>query len=210
MDSITAFVDCLANAKTGQHVHNPYTGESPAAAVCRTNLAQYLRMMAQQQPDVLLIGEAPGYRGCSRTGIPFTSEAILTNYGRLGQAKGFSCPAGPGAPQREATATIVWRTLDDLALRPLMWNIFPFHPHRPGHPASNRTPTSMEILSGQPFVRALLDTFPIAYVVAVGNKAAHALEQWSIGATAVRHPAHGGGAQFRRQLQEWQVGVSGV
>ena len=49
-------------------------------------------------------------------------------------------------------------------------------------------------------VRELLALFVVARVVAVGNKARVALGRWGILAAPVRHPSHGGKAQFARDL----------
>ena len=43
----------------------------------RHNLTRYLSAMEQSRPTLLLVGEAPGYRGCRLTGIPFTSSHTL-------------------------------------------------------------------------------------------------------------------------------------
>ena len=77
----------------------------------RERLAAYLE--ARSDASILLVGEAPGYRGARVSGIPFTSERQLTGVG----------PA-------EATATIVQRVLAELGLaeRVLLWNVVPTHP----------------------------------------------------------------------------------
>lgn len=41
---------------------------------CRHNLSLYIEQMLYVQPTFLFIGEAPRYRGCGITGIPFTDE----------------------------------------------------------------------------------------------------------------------------------------
>lgn len=196
-----AFIEQLATAQTADDAFNPYAGRSTAAHHCRRNLGRYLSRVSEQGAAVLLVGEAPGYRGCRLTGIPFTSEQILADHPHFGPANGFHRRAAV-TPQREATATVVWRLLDELQLLPVLWNVYPFHPHRSGAPAGNRPPRATEITQGEPFVRALLQAIPVALVVAVGRTAAGALARWNIPATAIRHPAHGGGPQFGRELAE--------
>ncbi|MCP4417035.1 MAG: hypothetical protein GY805_10455, partial [Chloroflexi bacterium] len=169
----------------------------------------------------LLIGEAPGYRGCRLTGIPFVSSHILTGLGeRLLISERFSIISrlSPEANhsfqvvaewpqiQKEASATIVWRTIGQWQPLPLLWNIFPFHPHKTNSPQSNRTPTAKEIGAGRPFLQSLLNLFPQITIIAVGKKAATALTKWGIEHTAVRHPAHGGAKQFQATLSKQILG----
>ncbi|WP_420631456.1 uracil-DNA glycosylase [Candidatus Leptofilum sp.] len=202
--TISKFVHELATAVPPPRCTNPYTGERPFAQQRRHNLQTYLQLMARQSPQLLLVGEAPGYRGCRLTGVPFTSPHILA---RLGKQFGLgTSPFQPATewPEviREASATIVWRTVGDWQPLPLLWNVFPFHPYQLGNPKSNRTPKTSEIAMGRPFLHHLLQLFPQVKIVAVGKKAAGALEKWSVAHTAVRHPSHGGAKQFQTGLAQ--------
>lgn len=190
---------------------NPYSGAGKLSATCRHNLALYLQRMAERRPRLLLLGEAPGYRGCRVTGVPFTSESLLLAeecpFGLFGAAAGFR--GGGGRWRQEATATAVWHTLAGLNVLPLLWNAFPYHPHLPEQPDTNRPPTTAELALGREVVILLLDLFAIEQVIAVGNKAAAALGQWGIAAPKVRHPSHGGQVVFRRELGALLVGRVG-
>jgi uracil-DNA glycosylase len=139
----------------------------------RGRLARYLDERATAR--LVLVAEAPGYRGARVSGIPLTSERQLTGKG----------PA-------EATATIVHRVLAELGLASdvLLWNVVPTHP---GDERSNRRPSGAEVMSGLPFVRVLARG---RRVVPIGRVAHDAL-----GGTYLRHPAHGGAAEFRRGLE---------
>jgi hypothetical protein len=83
--------------------------------------------------------------------------------------------------------------LDELGLagEVLLWNVVPTHP---GDERSNRRPSRSQIEAGLPFVRELAGG---RRVVPVGRVAHEAL-----GGAYVRHPAHGGAAEFRRGLRE--------
>jgi uracil-DNA glycosylase len=163
------FVERLARARIGA-TYNFYR-DGGRAALLRDRLRTYLDERADA--GVLLVAEAPGYRGTRVSGVPLTSERQLTGDG----------PA-------EATATIVHRVLDELGLADavLLWNVVPTHPHRPGDPDSNRAPTRAEVAAARPFLEALARG---RRVVAVG-RVAHAV----LGGPYVRHPSRGGGRAF--------------
>jgi hypothetical protein len=150
--------------------------EGARADLRRRRLVDYL--YAHAGARLLLVGEAAGYRGARVSGIPFTSERQLTG-------------AGPA----EATATIVQRALLELELDALCWNVVPTHP---GTATSNRRPTLAEVEASRPFLEELL---PGRRVIAVGRLAARAT-----GAPYVRHPSHGGGADFRAGLLAFAAG----
>ena len=204
-DRIGDFVRMLAHAETPENVFNQYGHKEPANAVRRSNLRRYLRAVSQRQSRMALIGEAAGYRGCRLTGVPFTSERIMLDgvSGRsfLGVERGFAKTGERPRIVGEQSATIVWGALQELRPLPLLWNALPFHPHQPLEPWSNRTPTRAELKLGQPFLRHLLKLFPLELIVAVGNKADEALSQQQIPHCKLRHPAHGGKAEFVRGLR---------
>ena len=154
----------LASARIGATFN--FYRDGDRAELLRRRLAAYLE--ARAGATVLVVGEAPGYRGTRVSGIPMTSERQLTG-------------SGPA----EATASIVQRALAELGLgdEVLLWNVVPTHP---GDEASNRRPTRAEIEAGLPFACELARG---RRVVAVGRIAHEAL-----GGTYVRHPAHGGAA----------------
>jgi uracil-DNA glycosylase len=203
--SIKAFVDELAQTAVPPHVYNPYSYDRPANADRRHNLRRYLRQMVDRQPRCLLVAEAPGYRGCRLTGIPFSSPHILAHgldeVALYGTQRGYRPPDEWPHIRREASATIVWETLPRFEQLPLLWNAFPFHPHRSGKPQSNRPPKISELAPGRPFVEKLLNLFPIQTIVAVGNKAETALNRWEFDFVKVRHPSQGGKRDFQRGLE---------
>ena len=200
---IDDFVDQLGETAVPPHTFNQYSPNQPENAARRHNLHHYLRQMQQRQPTILLVGEAPGYRGCRLTGIPFVSPAILQSNIPSGLFEGgnnWQQSSEWPEIKREASATIVWETLEGMRPLPLLWNALPFHPHQPGMPQSNRTPKKSELAWGRPFLDQLLRIFPINTIVAVGNKAEQALTGWEIAHSKVRHPSHGGKLDFKRGL----------
>jgi uracil-DNA glycosylase family 4 len=162
------FVLRLARAELGE-TYNQYA----ASPLLQDRLHAYLESRADA--EVVLVGEAAGYRGARVSGIPFTSERQLTG-------------SGPA----EATATIVHRMLAELGVEDdvLLWNVVPTHP---GGQASNRRPTRAEIEAAAPFLREITAG---RHVIPVAPLAAAALD-----APYVRHPSHGGAAEFEQGLR---------
>jgi hypothetical protein len=203
---ITAFVRRLAAVETGPGVANFFDHTVPANALRRRNLEIYLQDMLDRSPKVLLVGEAPGFRGMKITGIPFTSRTILQKggdgFGLFGPGKGYVLPPDPDGVAAEPTATVMWEVLAELDFLPLLWSACPWHTHLPGLPLSNRTPTASEAALGSPFWQALAEDFAIDTVVAVGNVAHRSLQRSGFDAPKIRHPAHGGRSGFKRGLVE--------
>jgi uracil-DNA glycosylase len=139
-----------------------------------------LRTYLQERADarLILVGEAAGYRGARVSGLPFTSERQLTG-------------SGPA----EATATIVQRVLAELEVDLLLWNVVPTHP---GTETSNRRPTALEVAASRPFLDELARN---RRVLAAGRLAARVTK-----APYIRHPSHGGAAEFRAGLLQFCAG----
>lgn len=198
-DSLLA---ALATVEVDPDAYNLYTSPDPNNALRLANLRLYLQAMEKLAPKMLLLAEAPGYRGCRLTGIPVTSRAVLLDglgeWGVFGAERGYQLTADPGFENisREQSATILWSTLRQYPTVPLVWNTFPFHPHKSGQPRSNRRPRKTEIALGQPFVQQILDLFPFKQIVAVGNVAHQTLTQMQVPCQKVRHPAQGGKNDF--------------
>ncbi len=191
----------VAADATNQYADNGVAGN----AVRRANLRRALEQAHDRQPRLLLVGEAPGYLGARRTGIPFTSERIMLSGidppGLFGAARGFVLATDDGRISAEQTATIVWREIAQLGVITVGWNAFPFHPHRRDNPHSNRKPRADEVVLGLPFLARVCVIFPAALVVAMGNTADQALTRLGVPHHKVRHPAQGGARQFAAGLR---------
>jgi uracil-DNA glycosylase len=211
--TIRRLLDDLSTAEVSERACNQYSrvaGDLRANAVRRRNLRLYLEQLMAIGPSIVLIGEAPSYRGGRLTGIPFVSETVMLAgvdvrgaAGRvLGAEHGFrKATTGPKL-STEASATMVWGTIRELEPLPLLWNAFPFHPFLAGDPDTNRCPTPAELAAGEPFIAALLRLFPIQQVVAIGNQAAASLHRMNVAHVKVRHPSMGGKNQFVAGMAE--------
>ncbi len=165
------FVERLIHAGMGGTFK--FYRDGARAPLLAARLDRYLAERAGA--TLLLVAEAPGYRGARVSGIPLTSERQLTGEG----------PA-------EATASIVHAALRELGLAEdvMLWNVVPTHP---GSVSSNRRPTRSEVEAGVAFA---LELSRGRRVVPLGRVAHEAM-----GGEYVRHPSHGGALAFRRGLQ---------
>ena len=186
--------------------HALYDPATPEGRIRFSNLRIFLGQMLPWKPTVLLVGEAPGYRGAWRTGINFCAESNMMGpkdrFGLFGGAEsGFRLIAEGHRLRSEASSTVVQRVFQDLPEPVLVWPALPLHPHKPGVDESNRTPTPAELKrDGLPQLEQLIALFRPAHIAAVGNVGQATLAQLGIDAVKIRHPAHGGGPAFRDGL----------
>ena len=202
------FIDVLARTKVPDNVYNQFSYANKENAIRRENLLIYLKQMYRLNPKLILVAEAPGYRGNRITGVPFTSEHLLMNnisgLDLFGKDKGYRLPVEKDKLLKEATATIIWKTLLEYDIFALGWNAFPFHPHKKDNPQSNRTPNRHELLLGENFLLKMIKMFNVETIVAVGNKSKESLDKLGIDSTKVRHPAQGGKNEFVKGLSAFK------
>lgn len=221
---IDAFIDRLAATEAPAGCVNPYSVYLPgvdigpeAPAIRRRQLRAYLKRRVDTT-RLMLVAEAPGYQGARFSGIAMTCERTL-----LGQKPGVppeavlgdvpgqrtSHPdAGRNRPEKangfcEPTASIVWRELVALGLtdRAVLWNVFPFHPHRAAAPLTNRTPSQTEVAVHLDVIADLHAAFAPCRLVCIGNTARDHLRPLYPDLPALRHPANGGASKFRDGLR---------
>ena len=193
-DGFWAALDAVPVADDAEALYDVSTAEG---RLRRTNLERYLDRVGTGA-DTVLVAEAPGWRGMTNTGVPFTSMREL--------GPEYLVPPEPTAPW-EASSRVVQAALAEWhGTLPLTWAIFPHHPFAAPDRLTNRTPRPAEVRDGAPVALALLEALRASgstgevRVVAVGRKAQGALALAGIDAVAVRHPAQGGAKQFTGQV----------
>ncbi len=197
--AIQKFIRELKQQPNTDTISNPYQTRQLA-----TNLRFYLEAMLQiDGPKILLVGEAPGYKGCKLTGIPFSSGEIFQRFDhpllqQLSQQIKIKDLSG------ENTATIVWEYLTAKGVTPLFWNSFPFHPHHHGNPLTNRAPNAGEIQQGIGYLQTIGKIYQPDIIAGIGSKGTRcanlAFPQRDI--PAIRHPSFGGKQQFIQGMNE--------
>lgn len=199
---IQKLVDELSNTKAPADTKNPWDFSCPGNVIRRKNLLGYFAKMRERKSRILLVGEAPGYRGCGRVGIPFSSERLLLSHPFFEDRALFNIENIDDIIA-EASASIVWKTFDSLNFYPLMWATYPFHPHKHGDMLSNRAPRPDEIVLGRQFLKKITDLFNIEKIIAVGRVAERNLADMDMAAIPIRHPSHGGATMFAEGLRDF-------
>jgi len=195
------FVSALAQIElTG--VFNPYRDRceihdlADAPALRRRNLRSYLCAIEAMATDTIWMGRDLGYRGGRRTGLALTDERNLP---LLASAYPGAQPskATRGPIVAERTAAEIWAVLELLERPPLLWNVFPFHPHEPDRPLTNRRFTSAELKQVSELNRALISWLGIRRIICIGQDAAAYAATFGIEVDCIRHPSYGGVKDFR-------------
>lgn len=192
---IEVFYQRLKKRKNSLTVYNPYRDDFKLE-----NLKQYLEQVWEQKGKrVMLVGEAPGYKGARLTGIPFSSGKLFdeVEHPFLERLK-HKIELEEDKLVSENTASIVWRYLQTTEVVPLFWNAFPFHPHPSRIQKKNRAPLKAEVIEGAEFLQMLVDIFEPDEIAGLGRKGAECLQsilpEHEI--RYIRHPSYGGKSDF--------------
>ncbi len=201
MSRFDTFLRELASIELSERACNQFSrtaGDLRGNAIRRRNLSLYLAEMEALGPRMLLIGEAVSYRGGRLTGVAFVSETVMLggvsarNGPVLGAGHGYRKATAGERLSTEASATMVWSTIREIAPLPMLWNAFPFHPFHAGDPQTNRAPTAGELAIGERFIGRLLQMFAYERIIAIGNHASASLTRMGVAHDKVRHPSQGG------------------
>jgi hypothetical protein len=200
MTQARLFVDQLASLKF-DNVFNPYADSCPehdrenSPEIRRNNLIVVIEAALAIGLESMWFGRDLGYRGGRRTGLALTDEAHLPVL-RLTFRNAPVQQATATAPVAERTAHEIWSIVRKLPHPPFLWNVFPFHPHEPDDPMSNRCHTAREARLCEDVLSTLLTWFRPTRVVALGKDAHRALDRLGWKNACIRHPSYGGQAEF--------------
>lgn len=187
-------------------VFNPYTDvcklmdRKDAHEIRKNNLLSYLNSMNGKASSIWF-GRDLGYRGGRRTGLALTDEFHLHDFKKL--YKDISVTkATVGEPMSERTASIIWKMLSQISDPPFLWNIFPFHPHAPDNPMTNRNHTAAERRECLHLTTELIEWLQPDNIIAIGNDSYNALQKMGYDCSYVRHPSYGGQEKFVTGIRE--------
>ncbi len=193
MSTLVQFIQQLGEYPASQTVENFYRNSALSK-----NLHCYLHELLRIPGcRILLVGEAPGYKGCRLTGIPFTSGTIFDRFDHW-LLKRLRPLLTIDEIDSENTATIVWDYLSHKEATPLFWNAFFLHPHLAGNVYSNRAPSAAEMKVGIECLRWLGELYQPDIVAGIGKKGTLAAQKAfpAHEVHSIRHPSHGGKRDF--------------
>ena len=200
-----SFVAALAEVQL-RGVFNPYRDQcevhdlANAPATRRGNLRGYLGAVEELGTNTIWMGRDLGYRGGRRTGLALTDEARLSMFTRCYPGSSPS-KATKGPAVAERTAAEIWAVLSRLERPPLLWNVFPFHPHEPDDPMTNRRFAARELAQVTELNQALITWLGIKRIVCIGQDATAYATAFGVEVDCVRHPSYGGVTDFRNGMQ---------
>jgi hypothetical protein len=190
-----------------QNAFNPYAetccfcDKPDGAELRRENLSRVLKAALERGVESVWIARDLGYRGGRRTGLALTDEThLLPHANLLKSAPLRRATRGPAVSER--TALNIWRMLMLINKPVFLWNIFPFHPHEPHDPLSNRSHNRAERTACLPLLLWVLQHLNPKRVIAIGRDADITLRDISVQASNVRHPSYGGQNEFIRDIAE--------
>lgn len=184
---------------------NPYSDVCPvfdlenAPSHRHSALLSCVEKAVEADVDAIWVARDLGYRGGRRTGLALTDDVHLDRHAARWclDIKRHT----KGAPVAEATASVIWKSLDRIPQPVFLWNVFPLHPHLAGQPFTNRAHTAMEREFGLAVLDALLGLLKPRRVVAIGGDAVRACGRLGFKSEAVRHPSYGGSRVFTEQIE---------
>lgn len=203
----SSFVKSLSSLNL-QDVFNPYSDTctvhdlANAPASRRKNLRTYLSSVSEIGADTIWMGRDLGYRGGRRTGLALTDEYHLPELRRLYPGcESRQATRGPAVAER--TAAEIWAVLRAIKTPPLLWNVFPLHPHEPDNPFSNRKFTAKELGVVNELNSELISWLGIRRIIAIGQDAAQYSSKFGVEVIMIRHPSYGGIRDFRAGMSEF-------
>lgn len=189
-----------------ENVFNPYADRCGVhdVADAPTRRARALLGMIEAashtEVDALWIGRDLGYRGGRRTGLALTDDVHLSIHATRWNVSVQRATAGTMVAER--TAAVVWSMLASVTAHVFLWNVFPFHPHEPDEPFTNRAHSARERAAGEEVLSEMVQMLRPQRLIAIGNDATKSALKIAgcSPVVQVRHPSYGGQRDFVRQV----------
>lgn len=201
-----SFVTALSEIEL-KDVFNPYRhfcskhDLDNAPSLRKNNLIYYLKALEQLEVDTIWMGRDLGYKGGRRTGLALTDEYHLAHLS-LTYPGAAAVRATKGPAVSERTASEIWAVITKLSCPPLLWNVFPFHPHEVDVELSNRKFSKVELDCVTELNQQLITWLRIKRVICIGRDAASYAAKFGVNVECVRHPSYGGVREFREGMNK--------
>lgn len=159
-ESIDKFVESLKDDGGLKNIQNPWKDPQNVE-----NLKEFLKL--RKHAKYILVGEAPGWKGCLQSGVPFCDDYTIE--------KILDKDLGKEQKIKETSAQRIYAVFGNNFIA---WNAFPYQPCKSTTDRTNRTPSSDEIQYGLTKLKEFLQLFAgDKTVVLLGSKALNAWQQ---------------------------------
>lgn len=175
MEYSMKFISKLEEYPSTRNLDNIY--QDPLKA---KHLDVYLSSMKMKNPKALLLGACPTFNGSRKTGIPFTDEfyvgkkkvdieeEVVYDDGKTLLEKPKKWEKHKTG-RKERGSKIIWENLSLELDEMLLWNIFPFYPHRANAYAIQRKLSDREMEVSYEFLMDVLNEFPTITTILVAS-----------------------------------------
>ncbi len=201
------FVDDLRSISF-ENAFNPYADRcglhdsANAPSIRSATISAMVHAATECDVESIWIGRDLGYRGGRRTGLALTDDRHLSAHAQRWCVQAARPTRGDVVAER--TAAVIWGVLSCINAPVFLWNVFPFHPHEPGTPLTNRPHNASERQVGEALLDQLMTLLKPQRLICIGNDAAAMGRrlQSASRVLGVRHPSYGGQRDFVNQLRE--------
>uniref|UniRef100_UPI0040271F69 uracil-DNA glycosylase family protein n=1 Tax=Candidatus Stercorousia sp. TaxID=3048886 RepID=UPI0040271F69 len=189
---IYEFINNLQNPiklHTNKKYNNPWINQNNY-----NNLLTFL--LAKQNAKYILIGEAPGRKGCLQCGVPFCDDYTLEKLVKIDNNK--------IKKSKETSAQRIYYAFEDNFIA---WNAFPYQPC--DEYGNNRPPSIEELKFGNEYLKKFLNIFysKNKEIILIGNKAEYACKNFKIEYKKIIHPSCY--ADNKRKELKYEYGLNG-
>ena len=139
--AIDKFVESLKDDGRLPNIQNPWNDSQNVE-----NLKEFLKL--RKSAKYILVGEAPGRKGCLQCGVPFCDDYTIEKI--LGK------DLGKKKKLKETSAQRIYAVFGNNFIA---WNAFPYQPCKSPTDKTNRTPSSDEIQYGLSKLKEFLQLF---------------------------------------------------
>lgn len=210
--SITKYIKELARIETSDTLFNPYnevsspSDKNTAPGIRQQNLRLVLNAYYKSKPDMIWVFETPSYLEAKNSGVPLVNQANFLQVKQILDLKRNIERAvkSKETPDKSLTASVIWRIIEEMEIKPLIWNACPFYPHKKNNIAAGRNISKKELIEHKILFTKLTDIYKPKSICAIGKGAKRAMDILEIKTKYLDHPVYIGTDKFKSKVKRIQ------